>query len=133
MISKPVHRPKSSKKSHCNLRRSVCFAFILQKNRLLLSFSRKKTLSSRYITKDIAFSSKQKTRIPEYIVDPDYVFLVGILGVDCNSGTGLDPDITSIFLNPAVILCHTLTFIHHYKKRIESQKGKEVEEKKEIK
>lgn len=50
---------------------------------------------------------------PENIVDPDDVLLAGVLGIDGDGGTGLDPDVTAVFLDPAVILGHTLTFVQH--------------------
>lgn len=52
-------------------------------------------------------------RLPEDIVDPDDVPLIGILGIDCDGGTGLDPNVTTVLLHPSIILGHTLALVQH--------------------
>ncbi len=65
---------------------------------------------------------------PEDVVDPDDVLLVGVLGVDGDGGTGLDPDVTAVLLDPPVVLSDTLTLIHHWERDIEIYKEREREE-----
>lgn len=64
---------------------------------------------------------------PEDVVDPDDVLLVGVLGVDGDGGTGLDPDVTAVLLDPPVVLSDTLTLIHHWERDIEIYKERERE------
>lgn len=60
--------------------------------------------------------------IPEKVVDPDDILLTCVLGIDSYSCTRLYPDITSVLLHPAVILCYTLTLIQHWGKIQTKQK-----------
>lgn len=58
---------------------------------------------------------KDRNDLPEYIIDPDDILFIGILGVNGNSGARLDPDIPSILLYPSIVLGNTLSLIQYQK------------------
>lgn len=62
---------------------------------------------------------------PEDVVDPDDVLLAGVLGVDGDGGTGLDPDVAAVLLDPPVVLSDTLALIQHWERDMETYRERE--------
>lgn len=51
---------------------------------------------------------------PQDVVDPDDIALVGGFVVDGDRGGGLDPQVPSSPLEPAIVTCHHLAFPQHW-------------------